>query len=449
MKFILKILKISLVVSLVVIALDTTFNGFRYHKMLEPAYWGTYFFYSFVITFLNSLFFWQYGKRVGWENANLKKVAMASLGSIVLTLSGFFFCRLVDKTIFNNQALDDFLAEESISYYFFPLLFTTIVALGFHLFYFYKALQDKKVKEQKIIAGTASAKFDALKNQLDPHFLFNSLNVLSSLIEENPAMAQRFTSSLSKIYRYVLEQKNKELVSLEEEIKFARTYSELLKVRFEEGLIFEIPDQIKNPEAKIVPLSLQLLLENTIKHNQVSAQSPLRIRIVEKEGQLIIANNLQPKEILKKGSGVGLANIKARYDLVTHRQVTITTTATEFKVALPLLTKITIMEAPSIQDQYEADSYLRAKEMVKNQRAFYGNLTAYCIIIPALAIINFLTTSFYWFFFPMLGWGLGLLFHGMAAFEWSPFLGKDWERRKIEEIIKKEKFQNHTGHGKN
>lgn len=99
------------------------------------------------------------------------------------------------------------------------------------------------------------------------------------------------------------------------------------------------------------------------------------------------------------------------------------------------------MEAPSIQDQYEADSYLRAKEMVKNQRAFYGNLTAYCIIIPALAIINFLTTSFYWFFFPMLGWGLGLLFHGMAAFEWSPFLGKDWERRKIEEIIKKKNFK--------
>src|SRR5690606_32949107 len=122
--------------------------------------------------------------------------------------------------------------------------------------------QENRVIEQKIIAGTASAKFDALKNQLDPHFLFNSLNVLTSLIEENPEAATRFTTSLSKVYRYVLEQKSKELVTLEEELKFAELYMSLLAVRFEDSIVFTTPSKLENPQAKVVPLSLQLLLEN-------------------------------------------------------------------------------------------------------------------------------------------------------------------------------------------
>lgn len=132
--------------------------------------------------------------------------------------------------------------------------------LVFYLIYFYKALQEQKVKEQKIIAGTANAQFNALKNQLDPHFLFNSLNVLASLIEEDPEKAQKFTGSLSKVYRYVLEQKNKDLVTVGEELKFAKTYMELLKMRFEDAIIFEFSKELLKSEAKVVPLALQLLL---------------------------------------------------------------------------------------------------------------------------------------------------------------------------------------------
>lgn len=121
----------------------------------------------------------------------------------------------------------------------------------FYAIHFFKSYQENKVKEQKIIAGTASAKFESLKNQIDPHFLFNSLNVLSSLIEENPENAQKFTISLSKIYRYVLEQKDKELVSVEEELDFAKTYMNLLKMRFEISLFYELPPVITIPEAKV------------------------------------------------------------------------------------------------------------------------------------------------------------------------------------------------------
>jgi len=111
------------------------------------------------------------------------------------------------------------------------MLISLVVSLIFYAFWYYKDRQESKVKEQKIIAGTASAKYDALKNQLDPHFLFNSLNVLTSLIEEDPYQAQKFTTSLSKVYRYVLEQKNKDLVTVDEELQFARTYVRLLKMR--------------------------------------------------------------------------------------------------------------------------------------------------------------------------------------------------------------------------
>ena len=436
MRSIKKILRISLIVCLIVIFLDTTFNGFKYEHLLDVKTWGIYFFYSFVLTTINSLFFWYFNKKVGWEGGGLGRILAASGGAVGLTLVGFFFCRAVHLTIFEEMSFAEFWQNESLNYYFFPLLFTIMVSLFFHSVYFYKALQERRVKEQKIIAGTASAQFDALKNQLDPHFLFNSLNVLSSLIDENPEQAQKFTSSLSKVYRYVLEQKDKELVSLSEEIKFAKTYMNLLKMRFEEGIIFNISSEIENSEVKIVPLSLQLLLENTIKHNVVSPEKPLEIDIYEENGSLVVKNHLQPKEILKGGSGVGLQNIRQRYQLLTDRQVEISRSNSEFIVRLPLLTKLKQVMREPIQPERD-DKYLRAKEQVKREKNFYGNLTSYCIVIPVLAIFNYLTADFIWVIFPALGWGLGLLLHAMSVFNFNPIFGKKWEERKIREIMNK------------
>src|SRR5690606_34311196 len=239
-----------------------------------------------------------------------------------------------------------------------------------------------KVTEQKIIAGTASAKFESLKNQIDPHFLFNSLNVLTSLIEENPEQAQKFTTSLSKIYRYVLEQKDKELVSLEEELAFAVTYMKLLKMRFENSIFFEAPDTLSSPEAKVVPLSLQLLLENTIKHNVVSESRPLYIKIYESDGYLVIENNVQKREGLDKRKGGGLQNIADRYSLVTRREVMKEESAERFGVKLPVLTKqIAIMEN---YERKEENAYFKAKQRVKEMKEFYGNLLSYCLVIPFL-----------------------------------------------------------------
>ena len=315
------------------------------------------------------------------------------------------------------------------------LIATLLVSIWiYRIIYSIHKKQESKVKEQKIIAGTASAKFETLKNQIDPHFLFNSLNVLSSLIEENPENAQRFTTSLSKVYRYVLEQKDKDLVSIEEELAFAKTYMNLLQMRFENSLTYEVIIDTIQPEAKVVPLSLQLLLENAVKHNIISEQKPLHIKIYIDNDVLVIQNNYQKKSVLQDGQGVGIQNIISRYDIITDRKVTIEQNENTYTVKLPILTKqITIMEN-SIYD--EENAYYKAKKRVEELKGFYGNFTTYCIVIPSLVLINYFTYwDHKWFIYPMLGWGLGVLFHGVSVFGY----GKSWEERKIQEIINKEK----------
>ncbi|RAV30290.1 histidine kinase [Sinomicrobium soli] len=329
-------------------------------------------------------------------------------------------------------------ALQQLRFYTAIVIISLLISLLFHLFYFYRNFQENRVKEQKIIAGTASARFDALKNQLDPHFLFNSLNVLTSLIDEKPEAAQKFTTSLSKIYRYVLEQKNKELVTVNEELGFARTYAALLKMRFENSISFDMPEYAADPEAKVVPLSLQLLLENAVKHNRVSEKHPLKIEIYEEGGCLVTRNNKQPKQTLKKGSGVGLANISQRYKLLTRRKVSVEEDDTCFRVSIPILTKqITIVETP---DQNMNQKYLEAKRHVAALKEFYWNLASYCIIIPFLVFINYRTSwEYQWFWFPAVGWGVGLTFHAISVFMDKGFLGRRWEERKIREYMEEEK----------
>ena len=438
-KFLLKILKVSVIICVIVILLEIVFNQFKIRNLIDLKVIGVFAFYSFVLTFINAGYFALFKRTIGWKGAGLLRVILAAAGSIIITLIGFFFCRLIHLTVFEDIAFTRFIENESITYYLFPLLFTTAISLFFHLIYFYKALQERKVAEQKIIAGTASAKFDALKNQLDPHFLFNSLNVLSALIEENPVSAQKFTGSLSKVYRYVLEQKSKELVPVTEELKFAKTYMELLKVRFDEGLKFNITENFTNSDAKVIPLSLQLLLENSIKHNKVTPNSPLEIYVYEENGFLVVKNKLQPKEILKSGSGVGLKNIKERYALLTDRKVEIIQQNNEFIIKLPLLTKKMEIEIPEeiIKD---SEAFIRAKEQVKKERGFQGNLISYLVIIPALAIFNYFTSNFPWVIFPIFGWGLGVALHAMSVYGWNPFFGRKWEKCKIKEFMNKDSY---------
>ena len=220
--------------------------------------------YSMVLYFANAIIFILLDKFFEKNRFHLRRLIIGFLASFVISGFAIFFLRIVEDVFIEKRTFAVFLKNETPSNYITAMVITVIVSLLIHLIYFYKAFQENRVKQEKIIAGNASAQFESLKNQLDPHFLFNSLNVLSSLIEENPENAQKFTTSLSKIYRYVLEQKDKELVSLAEELQFAKTYMNLLKMRFESSITFELPEGFENEEAKVIPLALQLLFENTI-----------------------------------------------------------------------------------------------------------------------------------------------------------------------------------------
>lgn len=404
-----------------------------------------YVIYSVPLSLVNSYFFDYLNHNVVWDKYKKYRMAIGFFGSVAITLVTIFFVRGFIEMIIEGESWQEFIDTERTEFYVTALLITLIISLFFHAVYYYKELQKTKVKEQKVIAGAASAKFDALKNQLDPHFLFNSLNVLTSLIEENPDSAQKFTTSLSKVYRYVLEQKNKELVTVDEELKFAKTYMSLLKMRFEDSIIFEIPDEASNPDSKVVPLSLQLLLENAVKHNMVTSNKPLHIKIYEDGNHLVVMNNLQPKQIVKKSSGVGLENIKQRYELLTERKVYINQRDKDFAVAIPMLTKqVSIMKTTQKSEQHLRDDYVRARKRVDELKGFYYSLISYCVIIPFLVFIwyNFSRFTIQWFWFPLVFWGLSLIFQAYRVFVDSGALGARWEQRKIEEYMREDEQNN-------
>lgn len=444
MRGIFKIIGIGIIIGAFLYGIDSTYEilsgGTAQFGYEQVKIFGYYLLYTLSLTLVNFYFFEYLNHRVNWEKYDQKyRLVIGVFGSVSITLLTLFIVRIFHKVILEGTPYNEFISGQNLEFYFKSTIITLVISIFFHAFYFYKMVQDKKVKEQKIIAGTASAKFESLKNQIDPHFLFNSLNVLTSLIEESPENAQKFTTSLSKIYRYVLEQKDKELVSVEEELKFAKTYMNLLRMRFENSVFYEVPEKLINAHGKVVPLSLQLLLENTVKHNIVSENKPLNIRIYEEDGYLVVENNYQKKEVMQGLKGLGLQNIVDRYSLITSRKVLIEQSTRTFLVKIPILTKqFTVMEANQDSDN---NSYYKAKERVKEMKEFYGNLISYCVVIPFLIFINYYTFwGFQWFWFPLFGWGLGLTIHGFSVFGY----GANWEERKIKELMNKEKGINKT-----
>jgi hypothetical protein len=427
-------LLLGVVIFIVLLLLNAIFGAtIGFNRELGLAF-GYTMLYTLSLSYANSLVFYYMDMYFGKDRFSAKRLVFGFLGSFFISILVVFLLRIFQEVIVNAKTFEDYIAHETPNYYVVSTLITFVVSLFFYAIHFYKSYQENKVKEQKIIAGTASAKFESLKNQIDPHFLFNSLNVLSSLIEENPENAQRFTTSLSKIYRYVLEQKDKELVSVEEELAFAKTYMNLLKMRFENSLFYELPATINIPEAKVVPLSLQLLLENTVKHNVVSEQRPLHIKIFIEKDYLVIENDFQKKEVLQDRKGVGLQNIINRYGIITKRKVLIEQNEKAFSVKIPILTKqVTVMETTVNYNSNTA--YYRAKKRVNQLKGFYGSLISYCIVIPILIFINLrFSPQFQWFWFSAAGWGFGLIMHAFKVFGYS----SDWEERKIQEILRKE-----------
>lgn len=391
------------------------------------------FMYSFVFIMGNYYVNSYLNSKYSWIDDTRTRIVLGIISTLFVNLFLVLVCNYLNLVIIQKNDAAQFFSGEMGLFNWIIINVALLFAAIFHARGFmneWKKSSKKEVVEQKLIAKSANAQFETLKNQLDPHFLFNSLNVLSALIDENPEQAQKFTASMSKIYRYILEQKDKEMVSVEEEIEFAKTYTALLKTRFEDSVSFEFNVNESDQKAFVVPLSLQLLLENCIKHNFATSSKPLQIIISSEDGNLVIENNLQFRENIKESSGIGLSNIVQRYALLTKRNVFIEKSADYFKVKIPILTQKT--QKMNTSNLSENNAYERASKRVKELKGFYGNLTSYCLVIPFLIFVNLYTSPQYlWFFWPMLGWGIGLASHAIAVFG----ISRDWEERQIQKIL--------------
>jgi hypothetical protein len=212
--------------------------------------------------------------------------------------------------------------------------FITALYEGADYFQRYKEglIENERIKKENIIS-----QFELLKQQVSPHFLFNSLNTLISIIPEDQNLAVKYTQHLSQVYRYVLQHKDMDWVPLQTELKFIRSFFFLNQIRFGEHIKLNIQLDENKTYQKIAPLSLQILVENALKHNVISKDKPLSIDILEENGQLIVKNNLQKKKN-SEGTRLGLQNVVNRYKHLTGKPVQILESTDFFSVSLPLVT---------------------------------------------------------------------------------------------------------------
>ena len=268
------------------------------------------------------------------ENAR-KRLTIQSVFSIIFT-SITLFCfmyflhqlRFGDGRIINRKMVEIFPSA---------LLFTfglLAVKIGSE---FFSSLKNSLLETEKYKTENANAQLQNLKNQLNPHFLFNNLSVLTSLVYKNQDKAADFINELAKVYRYVLDTKNSELVPLQEELDFINHYIYLQKIRFEDSVSFEIKIEESQKSAYILPMCLQMLVENTIQHNETSQANPLRVLIYTYNNSLVIENPIKPRSNVADSTKIGLKNIEQRYSFFTDEKVVISNNGQIFKVILPLI----------------------------------------------------------------------------------------------------------------
>ena len=196
--------------------------------------------------------------------------------------------------------------------------------------------QQTALENRTLIAENMRTRYEALKNQVDPHFLFNSLNTLNSLIKIDADKAQQYVQQLSLVFRYTLQ--NKEVISLEEELRFTQAYCHLMQIRYGDSLRFEYHIDSRFNNYSIIPLSLQVLVENAIKHNVLSAKQPLTVSFVTSDnGTISVSNPIQLKKEAEAGEGIGLVNLSERYRLMWQRGIVITQNDGVFCVEITLL----------------------------------------------------------------------------------------------------------------
>jgi two-component system, LytTR family, sensor kinase len=266
-------------------------------------------------------------RRLWFQSANLFVFTL-----VFINLLGFLVARILKNDGAAHFTTDILISSNSAAFF-----CTIMITAIYESVYFMNELRQSVEEAEQLKRETLSAQLNALRTQVNPHFLFNNLNTLISIIPDEPELAVDFVQQLSKLYRHILEVKDEKSISLEAELEVLKAYAFLLKTRFGHNLEIDIDVANEKLKNKIVPLSLQILMENAIKHNIVSADKPLKIDVYAQNGSLVVSNNLQKKNQLFESTGIGLDNIRNRYRLLSDKMVEVTESENNFTVSIPLL----------------------------------------------------------------------------------------------------------------
>jgi len=231
------------------------------------------------------------------------------------------------------------------------ILLTFLINTIYEGYYLFLRLSETALETERYKKESIEAQYQNLTSRLNPHFLFNSLNTLTTIVEEDTPKAVAYIQELSVVYRYVLNSQKSTWIDLPSELKFTQSYITLLKMRFEEDLKVEMDICEKHINYFILPLTVQLLIENAVKHNEISSSLPLVVKIFCDEEQLVVSNNKQIRNIMPSTTKVGLHNISERYKFLVNKDVIIEDTPSSFVVRVPLVKKV---DTEKEYDEYEA-----------------------------------------------------------------------------------------------
>lgn len=317
--------------------LDVSYSlAYRNYPLFQPI--GDYA-YALLLTFITLELVYlvrrYLGKRVRWEDTPYKRFYLQFIFSLLVALVLVFGIRWAFVYLFSTFTYVRLFDEIIILVVTFIVVLTMVVIeLGIFLL---NKWRFSLAELERFKKANAEYQFESLRSQVNPHFLFNSLNTLSSLIYESQEKAESFVRELSDVYRYILENRGKDLVPLKEEIKMARSYIYLVHIRFEKNLEIQLEIDPSFEMYRIPPLTLQLLIENAVKHNIISHKKPLTVEIGIVNDSLIVKNNLQKKITEEYSSKMGLKNIENRYDFLTKEKIEVMETESDFIVKIPLI----------------------------------------------------------------------------------------------------------------
>jgi sensor histidine kinase YesM len=275
-------------------------------------------------------------RKLPWLRFPLKRLIVQFFVTIALSLILILAAILLNSFFYHQQITSSYFLETGSFMTKVALIFVFAGSLISNAVLFFKNWKEAAVQQEKLKREQLALQYETLKSQVNPHFLFNTLNSLTSLISTNPEKAIEFVKKLSEVYRYVLDQKDHELVDLASELKFVESYVFLQKIRFETNLDVQIDVNPKN--FKVIPLSVQMLVENAIKHNEISDRKPLQIKIFSTDDNFLIVENQLQKKPSSESSGTGIQNIRERYEFFTSKKVVIFENMEKYLVSIPLLT---------------------------------------------------------------------------------------------------------------